>query len=286
MLAAFIRALRPVQWIKNVFVLAPVVFAQRLADVAALGRAALAFAVFCAAASAVYLWNDLRDREEDRRHPLKRHRPIAAGVVPPALAAAAAGLLGALALAAAWRLGDAVLALVAVYLGINLLYSRWLKRLVIVDVMAVASGYLIRVVAGAQAIPVAVSSWLLLCTLFLALFLVFSKRRHELLLNDGGQRAVLSHYSPAFLDQMINVVTASAVVSYALYAVDDATVARFGSDRLVWTVPLVLFGIFRYLYLVYQRQEARNPTETVVTDPPSLINLLLWALMVLWITVR
>lgn len=281
-----LRALRPAQWAKNVFVLAPLVFARRLEDTAALAAAAVAFAVFCAAASAIYLLNDLRDRDEDRRHPLKRRRPIASGALAPRPAGAVAGLLGAAAFAGGGYLGPTFLGLLAIYLGLNLLYSSWLKRVVILDVMAVAAGYIIRVEAGAAAVGVEVSNWLLLCTTFLALFLVFSKRRHELtLLADGAveQRAVLSHYSAAFLDQMINVVTASTVVAYALYAVDPATVARFGSDDLVVTVPLVLFGVFRYLYLIYQRPGRRNPTEVVLTDPPSLVNLLLWGLVVLWI---
>lgn len=282
-----LRAMRPVQWTKNVFVLAPIVFAQRLEDREALVRVAIAFAAFCAAASAIYLFNDLRDREEDRRHPQKRGRPIASGAVSPTLAGIAALVLGVVGLGLAYGLGAAVGGLVAIYLGINLAYATWLKRMVILDVMAVSSGYVLRVQAGADAVPVEVSNWLVLCTIFLSLLLIFSKRRHELvLLQDGAteQRAVLSHYSPAFLDQMINVVTASTVVAYALYAVDEDTVLRFGTDRLVWTVPLVLFGIFRYLYLVYQRTDARNPTETIVTDVPSLVNVAIWGLVVLWLT--
>ena len=152
--------------------------------------------------------------------------------------------------------------------------------------MAVSSGYVIRVLAGAAAIDVEVSRWLLLCTIFLALFLIFSKRRHELVLladEAAEHRSVLDHYSPAFLDQMINVVTASTVVSYALYAVDDSTVEKFGSDRLVYTLPMVLFGVFRYLYLIYQRHEKRNPTEAVLRDLPSVINVVLWGVVVLWI---
>lgn len=286
-MVAFFRALRPIQWVKNVFVLAPVVFAQRLADTEALSRAGIVFAVFCAAASAVYLWNDIRDREEDRKHPLKRHRPIASGAVSVPIATLGAVALAVSALAAAAYLGTAVAVLVAVYLTINLLYAGGLKHVVVLDVMAVASGYVIRVEAGAQAVPVEVSRWLVLCTIFLALFLVLSKRRHELLLlqgDAGAHRAVLSNYSPDFLDQMMNVVTASTVVAYALYAVDDDTVDRFGSDLLVWTVPLVLFGIFRYLYLVYQVRDAKNPTETVVTDLPSVVNIALWGAVVLYLT--
>lgn len=280
------RALRPVQWVKNVFVLAPVVFAEQLSDPGVLSQALLAFGVFCGAASAVYLVNDVRDREEDRRHPVKCRRPIAAGDLPVSAAVAAAAVLALGAVAGAVYLGLPFLALLALYLAVNLCYSTWLKHLVILDVMAVASGYVLRVMAGGAAIGVAVSNWLLLCSIFLALLLIFSKRRHELLLlgdRATGHRSVLSHYSPQFLDQMINVVTASAAVSYALYAVDADTVRRFGSDNLVYTVPLVLFGIFRFLYLTYQKSEERNPTEAILFDLPSVANVLLWGALVLWI---
>jgi 4-hydroxybenzoate polyprenyltransferase len=286
MLISLLRAMRPHQWVKNGFVLAPVVFAQELGRAGTLLHALQAFGAFCAAASAVYLVNDLRDREEDRRHPLKKSRPIASGALSVGAARVAASLLAGLAILASLSLGREFLGLVVIYLAINLLYSSWLKQVVILDVMVVASGYVIRVLAGSVAVGVNTSNWLLLCTIFFALFLIFSKRRHELTLLEGdaaAHRSVLSHYSPAFLDQMINVVTASTVVSYALYAVDSNTVARFGTDRLVYTVPLVLFGVFRYLYLIYQRPEPRNPTEAVLTDLPSLANVLLWGLVVLWI---
>lgn len=286
MIRPLVKALRPVQWVKNVFVLAPIVFAEQLGDAEVLGRAALAFVSFCFAASAVYLFNDLRDRDEDRKHPLKKRRPIASGALPTPVAWSAAVILAVAALGASSTFGAAYTLLLVVYLAINLFYSSGLKHVVILDVMAVSSGYVIRVLAGAEAIDVEVSRWLLLCTIFLALFLILSKRRHELVLlahEAAGHRAVLSHYSPAFLDQMINVVTASTVVSYALYAVDEDTIRRFGSDSLVYTVPLVLFGVFRYLYLIYQKQEKRNPTEAVLRDLPSVINVVLWGLVVLGI---
>lgn len=278
--------MRPTQWVKNVFVLAPLVFAEQLDDSSLLLRALLAFGSFCAAASTVYLINDLRDREEDRRHPLKKSRPIASGALRVPVAIGAAVGLGLLAVASSLALGWRFALVLLLYLAINILYSSGLKHVVILDVMAVASGYVLRVIAGGEAVDVAVSHWLLLCTIFLSLFLIFSKRRHELILladDAAGHRAVLSHYSPTFLDQMTNVVTASTVVSYALYTVDDDTVARFGSDSLVYTVPLVLFGIFRYLYLTYQRHDRRNPTEAIVTDLPSVVNVLLWGILVLWI---
>lgn len=274
------RSLRPAQWSKNLFVLAPLLFARRLGDPAALRDAAAAFAAFSAAASTTYLLNDLGDRERDRRHPLKRERPIASGALPPAVAAIAAVVLALFATGLAWRLGTPFALLLVSYLGLGLLYTLALKRIVILDVMAISAGFVLRVLGGAAAIDVAVSHWLLLCTSFLALFLGFSKRRHELLLlsNASEQRQVLSDYSPQFLDQMINVVTASAVVSYALYAVAPETVAKFHTDRLLLTLPMVLFGVFRYLYLMHRRpDEMLNPTEAILRDLPFLANIALWA---------
>lgn len=286
MLAPLVRSLRPAQWAKNLFVLAPLVFGRKLGDPDSAGRALLALAAFCLASSVVYLLNDLRDREEDRRHPLKRHRPLAAGTlaVPVALAAMVALAGGALALGLG--LGVPFLLTLGAYVLLNLLYTFWFKHQVILDVMSIALGFVLRVEAGARATDVQVSSWLFLCTIFLALFLAFSKRRHEITLLAGaasGQRRVLDHYSPAFLDQMINVVTASSVVAYALYAVAPETVEKYHTQRLVYTIPLVLFGIFRYLYLMYQRPAERNPTEAILRDPPFLINMVLWGLAVVWV---
>ena len=272
--------MRPAQWSKNLFVLAPLLFARRLGDPAALRDAALAFAAFSAAASGTYLLNDLADRERDRLHPQKRRRPIASGALGSGAAAVAALALAAVAAVAAWPLGRGFALLLVGYLALSVLYTLVLKRLVILDVMAISLGFVLRVLAGAAAITVAVSHWLLLCTSFLALFLGFSKRRHELtLLQDdaASQRSVLAQYTPAFLDQMINVVTASTVVCYALYAVAPETVAKFQTDRLLLTLPMVLFGIFRYLYLVHRPGELRNPTEAILRDPPFLANVALWA---------
>ncbi|HEV3074602.1 MAG TPA: decaprenyl-phosphate phosphoribosyltransferase, partial [Thermoanaerobaculia bacterium] len=230
MLAPLIRSLRPSQWAKNLFVLAPLVFGSRLGDAAAVARALLALLAFCCAASAVYLANDIRDRDEDRLHPRKRLRPLAAGTLSVPAAAVAVLLLIAAAAALAYGLGAGFGRVLAAYLLLNLLYTLWFKHMVILDVMCIGLFFVLRVLAGAAATRVQVSSWLFLCTTFLALFLAFSKRRHEMtLLANGaaGQRPVLDHYSPAFLDQMINVVTASSVVSYALYAVAPETVAKF-----------------------------------------------------------
>jgi len=289
MLSGLLRSMRPSQWAKNLFVLAPLVFAHGLMQPATLAAGFVAFACFCAASSAVYLFNDLRDREADRNHPLKRLRPIAAGTLPASVAAAAAGVLLATAVGAGWRLGSEFLLVLGIYFALNLGYSLGLKKVVILDVMIISLGFVLRVIAGGAAVGAGVSRWLLLCTIFLALFLAFSKRRHEIeLLDDKAtdQRRVLGEYSPAFLDQMINVVTASAVVCYALYAVSPETAEKYDTQDLVYTIPLVLFGIFRYLYLVYQRPGEKSPTEAILTDFPFLANLALWGAAVLWIVYR
>lgn len=280
------KSLRPSQWAKNAFVLAPLVFSGLLLDRSAVVRGLLALAAFCCAASAVYLVNDLCDREEDRKHPLKRLRPLAAGTLSVSVAVLALLALSAAALGLSWGLGAGFTGILLAYLALNLLYTFWFKHLVILDVMSISLGFVLRIEAGAQAMGVEVSRWLFLCTIFLALFLAFSKRRHELtLLAEGAseQRRVLDHYSPAFLDQMINVVTASSVLAYALYAVAPETVEKYHTQNLIFTIPLVLYGIFRYLYLMYQRAGERNPTEAILRDPPFLINILLWGLAVVWI---
>lgn len=286
MIRPLLQSLRPTQWPKNVFVLAPLVFGGLLLNAQVTLRAVLALVAFCCASSAVYLINDIRDREEDRRHPLKRLRPIAAGTLKiPVAVLAVLVLVGAAALLSA-RLGRPFALVLGVYLVLNVLYTFWLKHMVILDVMSIAISFVLRVEAGSTATGIEVSRWLLLCTIFLSLFLAFSKRRHEITLlahEASGQRPVLDHYSPAFLDQMINVVTASSVVSYALYCVAPETVEKYHTQDLVFTIPLVLYGIFRYLYLMYQRPGERNPTEAILRDPPFLINILLWGLVVVWI---
>ncbi len=278
--------MRPAQWPKNFFVLAPLVFGGELFQGDSLCRALLAFATFCCAASAVYLLNDLRDREADRQHPLKRHRPLAAGTLSLRAAYLAVAVLIALAALGSYRLGLTFGLVLSIYLAINLLYSFGLKNVVILDVMIVSLGFVLRVEAGGAAIDVAISRWLTLCTIFVALFLVLSKRRHEIMLlaeKAIGQRNVLEQYSASFLDQMINVVTASAVVSYALYAVAPETLEKFNTQDLIYTLPMVLFGIFRYLFLIYQTSAKKNPTEAMLGDVPFLLNLLIWGAAVTWI---
>ena len=274
------RVLRPRQWVKNVFVLAPLVFAQELSDPAAVATAVLAFVLFCVLSSSVYVLNDLVDAESDRQHPDKRHRPIASGELDPRTAGVLAAVLAVGGLAGAVFMGTRFALVAAAYLLLNLAYSFVLKRMVIVDVMAVAAGFILRAWAGALVLEVALSRWLVLCTGLLALFLGFVKRRQELIARDldGGEgRPILREYSAEFLDQMISVVTASTVVAYSLYAFDSEVARKLGTEHLGLTVPFVLFGIFRYLYLVHRRGQGENPTVLLLGDGPLLVNLGLWA---------
>jgi 4-hydroxybenzoate polyprenyltransferase len=275
---SFLLALRPRQWVKNVFVFAALVFAGRLTDPTSLLRVGGAFCVFCVLSSAVYLINDVRDREADRRHPHKRRRPIASGEISPGAASAASVVLAVAALFAAFRLASGFGMVAAAYLVLNLGYSFGLKKVVILDVMMVAAGFLLRALAGALVIDVEISRWLVLCTGLLALFLGFVKRRQEITALEGGAdtRPILREYSLPFLDQMIAVVTGATVVAYSLYAFSPEVAQKLGTTHLGLTIPFVLFGIFRYLYLVHQRGVGENPTLVVMTDVPLILDVSLW----------
>ena len=278
--------LRPEQWTKNLLIFAAVMFSGQLRNATAVWTSLGAFAVFCALSSTVYVFNDLADRVADRQHPLKCQRPIACGELGPSVALAAGILLGVSALIAAFLISPGVGAVSMAYLGLLSLYSAALKHVVIVDVLVIAGGFVLRAVAGAVAVNVPISHWLLVCTTLLALFLALSKRRHELtLLGDGaiGHRRSLEEYSPYLLDQMIAVVTASTLVAYTLYTMDDQTAARLGTSRLGLTIPFVLYGIFRYLYLVHQKRGGGSPANLLVTDRPLLACVALWALSVVLI---
>jgi 4-hydroxybenzoate polyprenyltransferase len=276
-------SLRPHQWTKNLVVLAALLFAERLFDVPSLVAASIAFVVFCVLSGVVYLVNDLSDLEGDRRHPVKRNRPLPAGTLSPAFAKGAGAVLGVAAMSLAFVLSPAFASIAALYIALMTAYSLALKNVVVLDVLVVALGFVLRAIAGAIAIRVAFSNWLLICTLLLALFLALAKRRQELTLLAGGaaeHRKILGEYSPYLLDQMIAVVTASTVVSYALYTLAPETVEKFGTDRLVWTLPFVLYGILRYLYLVHQKEEGGNPSKVLLNDRPILVTVALWAAIV------
>ncbi|PYM19625.1 MAG: decaprenyl-phosphate phosphoribosyltransferase [Candidatus Rokuibacteriota bacterium] len=285
MLSAVLASLRPQQWVKNLFVFGGLIFAQRLFTPSvwpALG----AFAIFCGLSGAIYLLNDVADRHKDRLHPEKRHRPIAAGRLTPRVAVAVAAVLIVVGLALGVWLSPRFAAAAVAYVVLLVAYSAWLKHVVIVDVLVVASGFVLRAVAGALVIDVAISGWLLICTILLALFLALGKRRHEVLTLEASaarHRPILAEYSAGLLDQMVAVVTASTVTTYALYTMSPETVAKFHTSLLPATLPFVLYGIFRYLYLLYHRRLGGNPSEIVLRDRALLINAVLWLITVLLI---
>jgi 4-hydroxybenzoate polyprenyltransferase len=264
-------------------VFAGLIFGGRLLDPTALLTSVVTFAAFCALSGSVYLFNEVVDREGDRRHPLKRTRPIASGALAPAVAIAAGVALTAAAIVATVAIRPALGAVSAAYVILLGVYSVALKHVVILDVLTIAAGFVLRAVAGAVAVTVPIGQWLLVCTTLLALFLALSKRRHELvLLGDGatGHRRILDEYSPYLLDQMIAVVTASTVIAYTVYATSPDTAANLGTTRLGLTIPFVLYGVFRYLYLVHQKRGGGSPATLLLTDRPLLACVALWAVAV------
>jgi 4-hydroxybenzoate polyprenyltransferase len=273
------RALRPQQWIKNLFVYAPLIFSQNVLNQALVLRATLAFLAFCLISSAVYLLNDLRDIEEDRQHPLKAHRPLASGRLKRSTAVAALAIIAPAGFLVALLVNRSFVFIALGYFALQIAYTLWLKHVVILDIFVVASGFLLRVVAGGFAIRVYLSSWLLICTTLLALFLAMGKRRHEIVLMEGraaSHRPILKEYNIYLLDQMISVVTASTLLAYCLYTISEETVAKFGTRNLIFTVPFVLYGIFRYLYLIHQKAEGGTPESLIIRDKPLLTAIALW----------
>jgi 4-hydroxybenzoate polyprenyltransferase len=280
---SLLLSLRPGQWTKNLLVFAGLLFGRQLTDPVAVARASAAFAVFCVLSGVVYLVNDVSDRETDRQHPLKARRPIASGALPVPVAIASAIVLAVLALISAFMLGWPLFIVAAIYLALQTLYSGPLKHIVIIDVLTIAIGFVLRAVAGAVVVNVDISHWLLVCTILLALFISLVKRRHELVLLAGGatsHRPILGEYSPYLLDQMIAVVTASTLISYIFYTISPETEEKFGTHWLGLTIPFPLYGIFRYLYLVHQREGGGSPADLLITDRPLLVCVTLWALSV------
>jgi 4-hydroxybenzoate polyprenyltransferase len=282
-------SLRPSQWSKNLVIFAGLLFGRRLFDPPAVLAALGAFAVFCVLSGVVYLVNDIADRESDRRHPLKARRPIASGALPVSLAMVAAFGLGVAGLAGAIAVNVPFAIVAATYLVLQLAYSGMLKHIVIIDVLTIAIGFVLRAVGGAVAVNVEISHWLLVCTILLALFIALAKRRHEIvLLADGAtsHRPILGEYSAYLLDQMIGVVTASTLISYVFYTISPETMEKFQTQWLGLTIPFPLYGIFRYLYLVHQREGGGSPADLLLTDRPLLACVALWALTVALIIYR
>ena len=292
MIKAIMQSMRPHQWTKNFFVYAALIFSQNILNLPLLLKTTIAFSAFCLISSALYIFNDLKDLEEDKLHPLKSKRPIASGKIKKSTAILMIVVLGLLGFSSALTLNKNYFIIILVYFLIQMAYSIKLKHIVILDVFVVALGFLIRVVAGGLAIEVSLSSWLLICTILLALFLALSKRRHELVLLEdvaSDHRPILEEYSPYLLDQMIAVVTASTVIAYCLYTISEETVTKFGTTNLIFTVPFVLYGIFRYLYLIHQRSEGGSPEALIIKDKPLLIDIFLWiatAVIILYLSAR
>jgi 4-hydroxybenzoate polyprenyltransferase len=276
---AVVKSMRPAQWTKNLFVFAALIFAQKFFSVPLLLKTVMAFFCFCVISGAIYIFNDLRDREEDRAHAKKSKRPIARGEISPSEAMVLFVVLAAVSLAAAFFLQRDFFWAALVYFILQVAYSLKLKQVVILDIFVIAAGFVIRVVAGGLVIAVPISSWLLVCTMLLALLLSMGKRRHELILLEDRaieHRPILKEYSAYLLDQMIAVVTASTLIAYCLYTISQETLEKFGTSRLVWTAPFVLYGIFRYLYLVHLKGKGGSPEEIIIQDKPMLLNIVLW----------
>jgi len=284
MLRDILLTMRPKQWTKNAFVFAGLIFSLRFFQLGDLLRTVAAALLFCLVSGCVYIINDVVDVEKDRRHPEKRNRPIAAGRIGPGPALAAAAVLITVALGLSFALRPAFGAIASLYFVLNLAYSLFLKHQVIVDVLIIAIGFVLRAVAGAVVIQVAISEWLLLCTLLLALFLGLCKRRHELVLMEeggGSHRLVLEEYTPELVDQMIAVVTASTLMAYALYTISPTAQSKFHTTNLQFTIPFVLFGLFRYLYLVHKRNLGGSPELILLRDRPMIIDMILWVVTVI-----
>jgi 4-hydroxybenzoate polyprenyltransferase len=284
-LGALFVSLRPRQWVKNLVLLAPLVFARQGDVRGAVLRALAALVIFCGVTSSVYLFNDVLDRDRDRLHPEKRHRPIAAGQVSVPVAGSLAALLVATSLTLAALLSLPFAWACLAYAVLQVAYTLWLKHLVLLDVFAVAAGFVLRVVAGGLVIGVPISNWLYLCTLLLALFLAMGKRRAELYLTHepGSHRKSLVHYSIPLLDQMITILAACTVLAYALYTLAADTVRKFGTDGLKYTVPLVIYGLFRYLFLIHRRGAGGAPERVLLSDGPLLADVALFVAMVVLI---
>jgi len=279
-----LEAMRPKQWTKNVFLFGGIVFSRNISQPALLARSVAGFVVFCVLSGFVYVLNDITDIEKDKRHPRKRNRAIASGRLSPGFALGCASVLAGAAVIVSFGLSSGFGLVSVVYLLVMVAYSFRLKNVVILDILAISAGFVIRALAGAIVIGVEFSSWLIACTIFLSLFLAIAKRRHELVtLGDDAiaHRFILQEYTPRLLDQMISVVTAATIMAYTLYTMSPETVRKFGTRYLYITVPFVLYGLLRYLYLVYKRELGGNPTQILLEDKPLIVDILLWAVCIM-----
>ncbi len=291
MILALIRSCRIREWSKNVLLFAGVVFSHHFFEGAFVIRAAQGFLLFSLVASGIYLLNDLVDREKDRAHPIKKERPIASGALPVPVAWISAALLALISIGLGYRLWPGFGLCVLIYFLLNVAYSYRLKHMVILDILSISIGFLIRAIAGVEAIravdpEVLLSPWLLVCTFFASLFLAVCKRRSELVMLEGeaaSHRKALGKYSVALIDHIIAVTTGTTVLGFSLYTIWPDTVAKFGTDKLIYTIPFVTYGLFRYMYLVLEKGKGGNPAEALLSDPPTMINVILWSISVVTI---
>ncbi len=275
-------SMRPKQWVKNVLLFAALIFSQNLFKPGMVFLSVIGFIAFCLISSGSYLFNDLMDRDEDRKHPEKSIRPLASGKLDLSVAKIACVILIAFSLLVSFFVNRVFVGMVLGYLVLQIAYSCFLKKAVILDVFSIAAGFFLRVIGGAKAIEVPISSWLLICTIFLSLFLGLGKRRHELVSwGESGKeyRGVLKDYDVPLLDQMVGVATAGTIISYALYTLSHETVQKFHTENLWLTIPIVLYGIFRYLYLVYLKGKGGNPEITFFEDKPLLLAIVLYVVV-------
>jgi len=280
------RCLRPNQWTKNIVIFAGIIFAQNFFCLNYFLKITCAFILFCLISGVVYIFNDIIDLEKDKNHPVKKLRPLAKGEVKIWQAALFGGILLLFSLLSSFFLSLDFLFIVIGYLLLQIFYTISLKHIVIIDVFVIACGFVLRVVAGTKVINIPISSWLLICTVLLALFLALSKRRHELVLlnnNSSFHRGILKEYSVSLLDQMIILVATATVITYILYTMAQETVEKFSTDNLKYTIPFVLYGIFRYLYLIHQKGKGGSPEKVLLSDYPLLINIFLYGLTILLI---
>jgi len=283
MLYQYIKLMRIHQWIKNLILFAGIIFGKKLNDPDIMLKGTIAFFLFSLVASGQYVLNDYLDRKEDMLHPEKKERPIASGKINPSHALFLTLIMLPLALVATYILNPVFFLLTLFYLLFNIVYSKYLKHMVILDVMSISIGFVIRAIAGAVVAGVSFSSWLILCTFMLSLFWGFSKRRGELtFLEDGARhRKILEEYSVAFLDLMLGVVASMTLMSYVMYTVSPNAIQNLGTDKLIYTIPLVVYAIFRSLYIVYIKKMGHDPTKAILTDASILVSGLLWAIMII-----
>ena len=281
-LSPLLSALRPDQWIKNTFVLIPLVFAKKLLHLPSVLEGLAAVVSFCLLAGATYLINDIVDLRVDRVHPLKKHRPLASGRISTRTAKWTATLLLGLSLLLGGFLSTGFLSILVVYLAVQFVYNLKLKEVPILDIFCVSAGFLLRVIGGGVAVDVTISNWLIICTISIAIFLTLGKRRSELTLLGAEKaclhRKVFVYYSPHLLDQMISIITAVTLLSYMLYCISPQTIAKFQTDHLIYTFPFVLYGIFRYLYLIHKKHQGESPGRVLTSDRPLLFSVVLWGI--------